>query len=149
MFSLAGVPPLAGFWGKLTLFIGRWASILRRTADAAESLRPWFVGLAIIGVMNAAIAMAYYLRVVAVMYFRSPITTLKAEGGPGALWAMVACTVLVVGLGCYPGPVIRHRRPRRQGLAASATARDQDHSAQRLDWRTRDARPFHPASERA
>jgi NADH-quinone oxidoreductase subunit N len=107
MFSLAGIPPLAGFWGKLTLFTGALGVDSAGTTPAAESLRPWFLGLAIIGVMNAAIAMAYYLRVVAAMYFRSSITTLKAEGGPGALWAMVACTVLVVGLGCYPGPVIQ------------------------------------------
>jgi NADH-quinone oxidoreductase subunit N len=106
MFSLAGIPPLAGFWGKLTLFIGALGVDSAGTTNPAESLRPWFLGLAIIGVVNAAIALAYYLRVVAAMYFRSSITTLKAGGGPGALWSMVACMVLDVGLGCYPGPFI-------------------------------------------
>ena len=104
MFSLAGVPPLAGFWGKLTLFLGAWC--VDAAPDAAGTWRPWFVALAVIGALNAAIAMAYYLRVVAVMYFRSPVTTAKAEGGPGAWWAMVCCTLLVVAAGLYSGPII-------------------------------------------
>jgi NADH-quinone oxidoreductase subunit N len=101
MFSLAGVPPLAGFWGKLTLFTGA----LEVGGDKG-SLGTWFVALAIIGVLNAAIAMAYYLRIVAVMYFRSPVTTVKAEGGPGAWLAMVACSLLVLAVGLDWGPAL-------------------------------------------
>lgn len=111
MFSLAGVPPLAGFWGKLTLFTSALGVDASPAAGDATRLRPWFVGLAIIGVINAAIAMAYYLRVVGVMYFRTSAangpSTVKAEGGAGAWWAMVACTLMVLGVGVYPGPIIR------------------------------------------
>jgi NADH-quinone oxidoreductase subunit N len=103
MFSLAGVPPLAGFWGKLTLFTG---ALEVGSAQAAGAIRYWFIGLALAGVLNAAIAMAYYLRVVAVMYFRSPVTTAQAEGGPGAWWAMVVSALLVLAVGVYPGPTI-------------------------------------------
>jgi NADH-quinone oxidoreductase subunit N len=110
MFSLAGVPPLAGFWGKLTLFYSALGVDSSPASGASAPLRPWFVGLAIIGVINAAIAMAYYLRVVGVMYFRTSepgtATAVKAEGGAGAWWAMVACTLLVIGIGLYPGPVV-------------------------------------------
>jgi NADH-quinone oxidoreductase subunit N len=103
MFSLAGVPPLAGFWGKLTLFTG---ALEVGSAHSAGAIRYWFIGLALAGVLNAAIAMAYYLRVVAVMYFRSPVTTAQAEGGPGAWWAMIVSALLVVAVGVYPGPTI-------------------------------------------
>ena len=104
MFSLAGIPPLAGFWGKLLLLAGALGVDTLPSAGTAP-LRPWFVGLTIIAVVNAAIAMAYYLRVVAAMYFRSPVTTPKAEGGRGAAWAMVLCALLVLGVGVYPGPL--------------------------------------------
>ncbi|HEX3999659.1 MAG TPA: NADH-quinone oxidoreductase subunit N [Pirellulales bacterium] len=110
MFSLAGIPPLAGFWGKLTLFSTALGVDSAPTAGDTAPLRPWFVGLAVVGVINAAIAMAYYLRVVGVMYFRSgpegKSSPVKAEGGAGAWWAMIACTLLVLGVGVYPGPLI-------------------------------------------
>ena len=93
-------------------FLGKADFVRHGALGVDESpLRPWFVGLAIIGVVNAAIAMAYYLRVVAVMYFRtstdSAATSVKAEGGVGAWWAMVACTLMVLGFGVCPGPIIR------------------------------------------
>lgn len=110
MFSLAGVPPLAGFWGKLTLFMSALEVDSAPAGGGPTPLRPWFLGLAIVGVVNAAIAMAYYLRVVGVMYFRAAqpgrASPVKAEGGIGAWSAMVACTLLVLGVGFFSGPLM-------------------------------------------
>lgn len=55
MFSLAGIPPLAGFFGKFYVFL----AVLERG----------YVGLAITGVISSVIAAFYYLRVIKVMYF--------------------------------------------------------------------------------
>ena len=55
MWAMAGIPPLAGFFGKLYVF----AAAIRANLD----------GLAVIGVVTSAIAAFYYLRVIKVMYF--------------------------------------------------------------------------------
>jgi NADH-quinone oxidoreductase subunit N len=104
LFSLAGFWPLAGFWGKLLLF---GSALNVGGADAAGNLWWWFLSLAVVGVLNAAVAAAYYLRIVAAMYFRAPLATLRAEGGPGAWCAAVACALVVLAVGIYPGPLMR------------------------------------------
>ncbi len=104
MFSLTGLPPLAGFWGKFTLFTGALGVDARD--PSGSSLWPWFLALAIVGAVNAAISAAYYLRIVAMMYFRPPSLAPVARGGSGAACAMVLCALLVVGIGCYPGPLV-------------------------------------------
>ena len=87
MFSLTGLPPLAGFWGKFTLFTGALGVDARD--PSGSSLWPWFLALAIVGAVNAAISAAYYLRIVAMMYFRPPSLAPVARGGSGAACAMV------------------------------------------------------------
>lgn len=97
LFSLAGVPPTAGFFGKFYLF--------RSVLFAGEG----FVWLAIIGFLNSVIGAYYYLRVLVYMYMREP-----APGAPIAIpmksgyvaFALVACAVLVLALGIAPGTSI-------------------------------------------
>ncbi len=103
MISLTGIPPLAGFWGKLLIF----GSALNVDAQAGGNTRIWFVVLAILGVLNAAISAGYYLRIVSVMYFRPPSTEPRTEGGKGALTAAVACALATVIIGLYPGPLLK------------------------------------------
>jgi NADH-quinone oxidoreductase subunit N len=103
MFSLAGLPPVAGLWGKLMLF----GSALNVQDPAGVSLRPWFVALAVIGVLNAAVAAYYYLRIISLMYFREPLAALRAEGGRGPWVAALLCSLAVLALGFYPAPLMK------------------------------------------
>lgn len=103
MFSLTGLPPLAGFWGKFGLLTGA-LGVDASSGNLTEGLWPWFLMLSIVAVLNAAISAAYYLRIVAVMYFRPSLTTPHAQGGLGACFAMFVCAVLVIGMGVDPGP---------------------------------------------
>lgn len=65
MFSLAGIPFTAGFMGKFQLFL---AAIERGIATADT----WLYAIAIIGVLNSAVSLAYYLRVPVVMFMQPP-----------------------------------------------------------------------------
>jgi NADH-quinone oxidoreductase subunit N len=58
LFSLAGMPPTAGFIGKFYLFSG--------------AIQRGYIGLAIIGVLNSAASVYYYLRVMVYMYMKEP-----------------------------------------------------------------------------
>ena len=100
LFSLTGLPPLAGFWGKLALF-GSAVEIAVSSSGGGKSL--WFALLAIVGVLNSAVAAAYYLRLVSVMFFQSSERRATEEGGLPAFVAAVACAVLVVATGAFPG----------------------------------------------
>ncbi len=104
MFSLTGIPPLAVFWGKFQIF-GSALNVYAGT-NPHGSVRFWFVALAIIGVLNAAVSAGYYLRIVGVMYFRAPAATPQAEGGLGAWTVAAACTLLSIFLFLYPGPLL-------------------------------------------
>jgi NADH-quinone oxidoreductase subunit N len=103
LLSLTGLPPTAGFLGKLFLV----GSALGVEAGTGGPHRPWLVGLAVLAVLNAAIAACYYLRIVAVMYFRTPPAMPRPAGGAGAWTATMACCLAVLVLGVCPGPLVR------------------------------------------
>ena len=131
MFSLTGLPPLAGFWGKFGLLTGA-LGVDATSGDLQGGLWPWFLMLSIVTVINAAISAAYYLRVVAVMYFRPPLSMPHAQGGVGAAVATFVCAALVIAVGVYPAPLqgganeMSHAARETFQLRASAAVREAD-----------------------
>ena len=104
LFSMAGIPPLAGFWGTFALF-NTALSVHGPGKDIALMTHGGFTTLAIIAVLNAAVAIVYYLRLVLIMFLNEPISHPKPEGGRGAFAAAVISSALVVAIGIAPGPV--------------------------------------------
>lgn len=97
LFALAGIPPLSGFWSKLMLF----GSAL--DAGSAIWWAPW---LAIAGVLNSALSLAYYGWLTRKMYFEGEQEKRVAE--PRSIVAvMIFSTIFLVGFGVYPEPLIQ------------------------------------------
>lgn len=81
MFSMAGIPPLAGFLGKYFVFVA--------------AVNAGFVPLAIIGVLSSVVGAFYYIRVIKVMYFDEPAAAFdKPDMVNGAI--MTLCSVLML-----------------------------------------------------
>ena len=123
MFSLAGIPPLAGFFGKLSLFL---AALGVDRPTGTGGIHGWFVALAIVGALNAAISAAYYLRIVAAMYFRPAQGYVQADGGLGAGLAAMITAILVIAIGVAPGSLGRWMQQASTPLAASAQIASSD-----------------------
>ena len=89
LFSLAGIPPMVGFYAKL--------SVLQALVASGQTLH---IGLAVFAVMMSLIGAFYYLRVVKVMYFDQPITatTVSAPFDVRAVLSINGALVLVLGL---------------------------------------------------
>ncbi|TFZ08831.1 NADH-quinone oxidoreductase subunit NuoN [Ramlibacter humi] len=89
MFSLAGVPPLVGFYGKLVVL-----------QALVASGQPLYISLAVFAVVMSLVGAFYYLRVVKVMYFDSPITatTVSAPADVRAVLSINGALVLVLGI---------------------------------------------------
>jgi NADH-quinone oxidoreductase subunit N len=99
MFSLAGIPPLAGFFAKFYVF--------------AAAIQAGLVALAVIGVVTSVIGAYYYLRIVKVMYFDEPRGRFDAMPA-GVKVVLAIASVVVVLFGLVPAPLVS---------AASAAAR--------------------------
>lgn len=85
MFSLAGVPPLIGFWAKF--------AVLTAVIDAG------YILLAVIGVIASVVGAFYYLRIVYFIYFGSEVDPLDADVAPVQRWlTLAAAAITLVGV---------------------------------------------------
>jgi NADH-quinone oxidoreductase subunit N len=96
LFSLTGLPPTGGFFGKFFVF-----------RAAIDSGLTWLV---IIAALNSAVSAFFYLRVIVAMYFRPASEDVKTRNQPtGAFFlsaAMIIVTIAILFLGIYPGPAL-------------------------------------------
>jgi len=91
LFSLAGIPPLAGFFGKFYVFL------------AAMNAKLYL--LAVIGVLSSVVGAYYYLRIIKLMYFDEPAD--RFERVPASLNAILIISgLLVILFFAYPAPLV-------------------------------------------
>lgn len=89
LLSLTGIPPLAGFMGKFYVF--------------SAAVKSHFYWLAVIGVLNSAVAAFYYLRVLMYMYFRDPIKDIgRIDMAPGYVVVMLISVAALLYIGIFP-----------------------------------------------
>jgi len=91
MFSLAGIPPLAGFFAKFYVFLA--------------AIEAQLYGLAVLGVLSSVVGAFYYLRIIKIMYFDEPAEAF--EPMPGVLRTVLGLSSIVVILFfLIPGPLV-------------------------------------------
>lgn len=92
VFSLAGIPPLAGFYGKAFLF---WAAL-----SSSQYL------LALVGILTSAVSCFYYIRIVKIMYFEAPQNWLSfSRLSKESSLVLALTTFFIVALMAYPYPL--------------------------------------------
>ena len=92
MFSLAGIPPMVGFYAKL--------SVLQALISSGQAV---YIGLAVFAVLMSLVGAFYYLRVIKVMYFDEPITATTVSAPLDVRAVLSVNGALVLGLGLLPG----------------------------------------------
>jgi NADH-quinone oxidoreductase subunit N len=92
LLSFGGIPPTGGFFGKFYIF--------KAAMEVGDSSLLWLV---VIGVINSAISIYYYLRIVTAMYFREANQPFTPTRSPGLMFVIVVCPLLVLELGILPG----------------------------------------------
>ncbi len=93
MLSLAGIPPLAGFVGKWYLF--------------GAAIKGGYAWLAVLAVINSAISLYYYLRVVVCMYVHEPLSDEPYASSPALTAALAIAAGMTLTLGIWPEAIVR------------------------------------------
>ncbi len=92
MFSMAGIPPLAGFVGKWYVFLA--------------AVQAGLYTLAVIGVLSSVVAAFYYLKIVKLMYFDEPKDALHRPIARELGWTIALSGLFTLLFLAYPGPVL-------------------------------------------
>jgi NADH-quinone oxidoreductase subunit N len=92
MFSLAGVPPMAGFFGKFFIFM------------AAIDARAYY--LAVIGVLASVVGAYYYLRIIKIMYFDAPAEPFEPAESRALPLLAAATAAFTLLFFVAPGPLV-------------------------------------------
>ncbi|MBX9582539.1 MAG: NADH-quinone oxidoreductase subunit N [Gemmataceae bacterium] len=116
LLSLIGIPLTAGFVGKLLLFVGAFTA----PADTL-SMGHLYQVLAVIAAVNSAVGAYYYLRVIGVMYLRSPVRPPADSRSLPTKLAVLALAGFTLVFGIYPDPLVKAGR-RAAPVAATQTA---------------------------
>ncbi len=103
-FSLMGIPPTAGFLGKLYVFSSAFS------LDASHSFHGPLIVLAVIGVLNAAIGAAYYLRIVAAVYTRAEITEVVCVRRSPLRLGVALCAIPMLVIFAWPSGLATQAR---------------------------------------
>ena len=97
LLALAGVPPLNGFWSKLVLF---GAAL---DAGVVASWAPW---LAVAGILNSALSLAYYGWLIRKMYFEGEQEK-RVKEPKSIIAVMIFSIIFIVTIGVYPEPILQ------------------------------------------
>jgi len=92
LFSLAGIPPLAGFFAKFYIF----KSVLEQSM--------YF--LAIVGLLSTVIAAFYYLRIIKIMYFDEELEKYDTDHSLWLKFSLTVSTLLILTYFIFPGELI-------------------------------------------
>jgi len=97
MFSLIGVPPLAGFWAKWFVFLA--------VVDSAAR-HPWMYAVAVVGLVTSVVGAYYYLRIVRVMFFDKPAAAFDQPLGTVNAALLAASSAFVIFFVVLPAPLV-------------------------------------------
>jgi NADH-quinone oxidoreductase subunit N len=102
MFSMAGIPPLAGFFAKLYVFLG--------------AIEAGLYVLAALAVITSVVSAYYYIKLVKIMYFDEPTVTLDKQTNQSTGYVLAISVIFILGFCVIPTPFVDTAKAAVQAL---------------------------------
>ena len=102
LMSLTGIPPTAGFVGKLYLF--------------GAAINSGYIWLAVVAAVNTAVSLFYYMRVAMVMYMLESPGPVSVSSSRSLYAAVIFAVLGTLVIGIYPGPFLELAQASLSGL---------------------------------